>query len=230
MWLVQNVLLDESFKRKFNGIIIILSKAYRLISAKQTSRVGLPKNIFELLTNFKSWECFTDTIQPLKNGPKQNPFFSSKSTLQTTTTSTAKWSDSLPIILKLFFSNKKSIVFNSILIHLVFIIVLTLACCFAATWTTTTKTTTIATTTTTWLWWLDYLLIFGHCNNENLPNGIKWWPKTGSKFYPILKRPSHNHLRLLKYCQNGEISPNLVTLPSTLHFILRWYSLLQSNT
>ena len=152
MWLVQNVLLDESFKRKFNGIIIILSKAYRLISAKQTSRVGLPKNIFELLTNFKSWECFTDTIQPLKNGPKQNPFFSSKSTLQTTTTSTAKWSDSLPIILKLFFSNKKSIVFNSILIHLVFIIVLTLACCFAATWTTTTKTTTIATTTTMWLW------------------------------------------------------------------------------
>ena len=28
-------------------------------------------------------------------------------------------------------------------------------------------------------------------------------------------KPSHNRLKLLKYCQNGKISPNLVTLDGT---------------
>ena len=36
--------------------------------------------------------------------------------------------------------------------------------------------------------------------------------KTDSKICPTLNKPSHNRLRLLKYCQNAENSPHLVTL------------------
>ena len=40
----------------------------------------------------------------------------------------------------------------------------------------------------------------------------KMLTKVGSNFCPILNKHSHNCPRLLKYCQTGEISPNLVTL------------------
>ena len=36
----------------------------------------------------------------------------------------------------------------------------------------------------------------------------------GSKFCPIQNKPSNNSQRLLKFCQSGENSPNLVTVDS----------------
>ena len=39
--------------------------------------------------------------------------------------------------------------------------------------------------------------------------------KVGFKFYQILNYPSTFCPRLLKFCQTGEISPNLVTLNKT---------------
>ena len=37
-----------------------------------------------------------------------------------------------------------------------------------------------------------------------------------TKIYPMLNKPSHKCQRLLTCCQNGEISPNLVALVSSL--------------
>ena len=38
---------------------------------------------------------------------------------------------------------------------------------------------------------------------------------------PNSKKPSHNRLRLLKYCQNDEISPNLLTLITSIACTLK---------
>ena len=68
--------------------------------------------------------------------------------------------------------------------------------------------------------------------------------KAGANFCPTLCKPSHNGLRLLKYCQNCEISPNLVTLIPTygwdwplnltsfkgLDDSLTWYKLFSNKT
>ena len=42
-------------------------------------------------------------------------------------------------------------------------------------------------------------------NNETLPNSIHYFDKVGLNLFPKLNKPS-------KFCQSGEISPNLVTL------------------
>ena len=38
---------------------------------------------------------------------------------------------------------------------------------------------------------------------------------------PNSKQPSHNRLRLLKYCQNDKISPNLFTLITSIACTLK---------
>ena len=48
-------------------------------------------------------------------------------------------------------------------------------------------------------------------NNKIFPNIIKI-AKIGSKFCQRLRKSFKNYSRLLKYCQSGEILPNLVTL------------------
>ena len=58
-----------------------------------------------------------------------------------------------------------------------------------------------------WLF-VQYLAIN---KGENLPKNIKICQK-GSKICQILKKPIMFAKRLLKICQSGEISPNLVTL------------------
>ena len=50
-------------------------------------------------------------------------------------------------------------------------------------------------------------------NYENMPNSIKI-AKVGSKFCQAQSKTLQNFPGLLKFCQNGEISPNLVTLLS----------------
>ena len=65
--------------------------------------------------------------------------------------------------------------------------------------------------------WLDYLLKLGRLQQSKLPK----WPKAGSNFCSALNKPSHYHQRLLKYCQNANFSPNLVTLLPNLIIFLR---------
>ena len=52
--------------------------------------------------------------------------------------------------------------------------------------------------------------------NENEPNGLQIF-QTVSKFSQILNLPSKYCQRLQRFCQNGEISSNLVTLPPTAY-------------
>ena len=67
-----------------------------------------------------------------------------------------------------------------------------------------------------WIWcpsfsvirWLDYLLILGHLYQCKFAKWHKMLTKSGSNLCP------NNCLRLFKYCQKGEVSPYLVTLPS----------------
>ena len=60
-------------------------------------------------------------------------------------------------------------------------------------------------------------LLFFHCmaitNHQNLPNSI-FFAKVGSKFCQMLTRPYKKWQILLKFCPNGEILPNLATLPA----------------
>ena len=72
--------------------------------------------------------------------------------------------------------------------------------------------------------WLDYLLILGHLQQWKFAQWHKRLTKVGSNFCHTLNKPSH---KLLIYCQNGEISPNLVTLkepylPNEVSLKLSW--------
>ena len=49
-------------------------------------------------------------------------------------------------------------------------------------------------------------------NNGKLPKNQNKFIKAGSPCFQILNKPSGNGRRLLKICQDGKISPNLVTL------------------
>ena len=64
---------------------------------------------------------------------------------------------------------------------------------------------------------------------------MKIWPnilkcaKLGSQFCPIQNKPSNNSQRVLKFCQSGEISPNLVgskngvqNFATLWHFSIIW--------
>ena len=65
--------------------------------------------------------------------------------------------------------------------------------------------------------WLDYLLILGHFQQWKL---AQCWPKKVQIF-----ALHYLNLRLLKFCQNGEILPNLVTLTlgnSLGNTVTRW--------
>ena len=65
--------------------------------------------------------------------------------------------------------------------------------------------------------WLDYLLILGHFQQWKL---AQYWPKKVQIF-----ALHYLNLRLLKFCQNGEILPNLVTLTlgnSLGNTVTRW--------
>ena len=54
--------------------------------------------------------------------------------------------------------------------------------------------------------------IFGHLEQGNFANSIKYLHKVGSQFCKILNSYSRNGLKLSKCCPSGEISPNLVRL------------------
>ena len=58
--------------------------------------------------------------------------------------------------------------------------------------------------------WLDYLLILG--NSLQFSQWHTIMTRAGLNVCPTLNKSSHKRLRPLKYCQNGESSPNLVTL------------------
>ena len=60
--------------------------------------------------------------------------------------------------------------------------------------------------------WQEYLLISGHLQKRKMPKWHKMLTKAVSHFCPTLNERSHNCQRLFKYCQNGEISPNLAAL------------------
>ena len=59
--------------------------------------------------------------------------------------------------------------------------------------------------------WLDFL-IFGHLQQEKVAQNHNNVAKIGSKFCQTLNNPSTIWQRFIKFCQRGEISPNLVTL------------------
>ena len=60
--------------------------------------------------------------------------------------------------------------------------------------------------------WLDYLSIFDHSQQYKFAWEHKIFAREGSKFCQTLNKPFKNCLRLLKFWQSGEISPNLVTV------------------
>ena len=60
--------------------------------------------------------------------------------------------------------------------------------------------------------WLDYISTFGHLHQRKFAQWHTKLAKVGLKFCQILNEPSKNCPRLWRYCQSGEISPNLVTL------------------
>ena len=62
---------------------------------------------------------------------------------------------------------------------------------------------------TRWLNCFKYLAIY---NNENLLNSLTFFCQNRLKKLQNTFNNSENSLRLFKFCQNGDISPNLVTL------------------
>ena len=60
--------------------------------------------------------------------------------------------------------------------------------------------------------WLDYSSTFGHLYQWKLAQWHTKFAKVGPRFSQIVNKPSKNCPRLWRFCQNGEILPNLVTL------------------
>ena len=60
-----------------------------------------------------------------------------------------------------------------------------------------------------WPYGLIILIQFDHLQEKKF--ALKALARVGS-FFQILKEPHKNCQRILKFCQSGEISPNLVTL------------------
>ena len=65
------------------------------------------------------------------------------------------------------------------------------------------------------IWWLD---IFQHLHERKFAQWHTQNAKVVPKFYQIVNKPPKNRPRLWRFCQSGEISPNLVTL-------IKWYFL-----
>ena len=61
------------------------------------------------------------------------------------------------------------------------------------------------------IWWLD---IFQHLHERKFAQWHTQNAKVVPKFYQIVNKPPKNRPRLWRFCQSGEISPNLVTLLS----------------
>ena len=73
--------------------------------------------------------------------------------------------------------------------------------------------------------WLDYVTNFGHLLQWNLTQYHNLFAKVGSIFSNYLISPQ-KIVRLLKFRQSGEISPNLVPLNV---FSIRWIDRYKSN-
>ena len=65
--------------------------------------------------------------------------------------------------------------------------------------------------------WLDYSSTFGHLYQWKLAQWHTKFAKVGPRFSQIVNKPSKNCPRLWRFCQNGEISPNLVTLATKMN-------------
>ena len=72
--------------------------------------------------------------------------------------------------------------------------------------------------------WLDYFFNFGHLQQWKLTQYLKIIDRVGSKFCQMLNKPLQNWPWFLKYCQSGEILPNLVTLHKTENVFLKFRS------
>ena len=72
--------------------------------------------------------------------------------------------------------------------------------------------------------WLDYFFNFGHLQQWKLTQYLKIIDRVGSKFCQMLNKPLQNWPWFLKYCQSGEILPNMVTLHKTENVFLKFRS------
>ena len=60
--------------------------------------------------------------------------------------------------------------------------------------------------------WLDYFSTSGHLHQWKLAQWHTKFAKVGQNNSQVGNKPSENYPRLWRFCQNGKISPNLVTL------------------
>ena len=72
--------------------------------------------------------------------------------------------------------------------------------------------------------WLDNFFIIWPFKTIKVCYFDELFAKLGWQFCQILNEPSNNCQRVLKFCQNGEISPNFVTLvlSHSIHSSLWW--------
>ena len=59
--------------------------------------------------------------------------------------------------------------------------------------------------------WLDYVSLFGHLQQRKLTQLCNKFDKVGSTICQVRNKLLQIGQRLRKFCQSGEISPNLVT-------------------